>query len=139
MKAGAVGGIEAIMQAINKHIDNADVCYAGYGALCIMTANGKNNWLNTGQQNMKWKWTAENRVKAGASGGIEAVVKAINIHINNIGVCEKGCRALCNMTANSKNNWIKQQQQMKMNSWERIKGRSSRRNWGCSEDYQQTH
>ena len=53
------------------------------------------------------KWTAENQVKAGAAGGIEAAVKAINTHINNAGVCEKGCGALINMTVNGKNNWIK--------------------------------
>ena len=40
-------------------------------------------------------------MKAGAVGGIEAVVKAINTHISNAGVCEKGCGALCNMTANN--------------------------------------
>ena len=40
------------------------------------------------------KWTAENQVKAGAAGGIDAVVKAINTHINNAGVCEHGCGAL---------------------------------------------
>ena len=49
------------------------------------------------------KWTAENKVKVGAAGGIEAVVKAINTHINNAGVCENGCGALLNMTINGKN------------------------------------
>ena len=38
-------------------------------------------------------------MKAGAAGGIEAVVKAINTHINNAGVCEKGCATLYNMVA----------------------------------------
>ena len=52
---------------------------------------------------MKMKWTAENRVKAGAAEGIDAAVKAINTHINNADVCEKGCSALCNMTVNGKN------------------------------------
>ena len=44
-------------------------------------------------------------MKAGAAGGIEAAVKAINTHINNAGVCEFGCGALFVMTAiNGKNN-----------------------------------
>ena len=43
-------------------------------------------------------------MKAGAAGGIEAVVKTINTHINNAGVCEWGCGALNNMTVNGKNN-----------------------------------
>ena len=47
------------------------------------------------------KWTAENQVKAGAAGGINVVVKAINTHINNADVCENGCGALCNMTFNN--------------------------------------
>ena len=47
------------------------------------------------------KWTAENKVKAVAAGGIEAVVKAIDTHINNSGVCYAGCSALGNMTANN--------------------------------------
>ena len=42
-------------------------------------------------------------MKAGAAGGIEAVVKAINTHINNAKVCENGCGALRNMAANGKN------------------------------------
>ena len=37
-------------------------------------------------------------MKAGKAGGVEAVVKAINIHIGNVDVCEKGCASLNNMT-----------------------------------------
>ena len=35
--------------------------------------------------------------KCGDEGAIEAVVKAISIHINNADVCEHGCGALRNM------------------------------------------
>ena len=41
MKAGAAGGIEAVVKAINTHIDNVDVCKLGCGALRNMTVNGK--------------------------------------------------------------------------------------------------
>ena len=42
MKAGATGGIDAVVKAINKHIDNAGVCYQGCGTLWSMTlSNGK--------------------------------------------------------------------------------------------------
>ena len=37
-------------------------------------------------------------MKAGTAGGIEAVVKAINTHIDNAGVCEYGCKALMSIT-----------------------------------------
>ena len=40
-------------------------------------------------------------MKAGTAGGIEAVVKAISTHIGNAGVCEWGCGALWNITANN--------------------------------------
>ena len=40
----------------------------------------------------------DNEIKAGAAGGIEAVVKAINTHISNASVCYQGCDALKNMT-----------------------------------------
>ena len=43
MKAGAVEGVEAVVKAINTHINNADVCAQGCGALRIMTVNGKSN------------------------------------------------------------------------------------------------
>ena len=47
----------------------------------------------------------ENQVRVGATGGIEAVVKAINTHIDNDDVCEFGCGALWNVTVNNgKNN-----------------------------------
>ena len=42
MKAGAAG-IEAAVKAINTHIENADVCFVGCGALMNMTINGKRN------------------------------------------------------------------------------------------------
>ena len=49
-------------------------------------------------------------MRAGAAGGIEAIVKAINKHINNADVCYQGCCALMNMTINNgKNTNIKQQ------------------------------
>ena len=43
MKAGATGGIETVVKAINTHIDNADVCKQGCGALLRMTENDSKN------------------------------------------------------------------------------------------------
>ena len=65
-------------------------------------------------------------MKAGAAGGIEAVVKAINTHIKNPSVCQQGCSALWSMTLNGNNSKsIKASQ--KMNSREPNESRSSRR------------
>ena len=41
MKAGEAGGIETVVKAINTHIDDADVCEQGCGALDYMALNGK--------------------------------------------------------------------------------------------------
>ena len=53
-------------------------------------------------------------MKAGAAGGIEAVVKAINTHIGNANVCEKGCGALRNMLYGNGKTLKKKQQNNKM-------------------------
>ena len=59
------------------------------------------------------KWTDENKVKAGAAGGIETVVKAINTHIKSSEMCEIGCAALWNITANNGKNNQKTQNKKK--------------------------
>ena len=41
MKAGAGGGIEVVVKVINAHINNADICEWGCGALKNMTINGE--------------------------------------------------------------------------------------------------
>ena len=43
-KAGTIGTIEAIVKALNKHTDNAEVCNSGCGALwVIIEENSKKN------------------------------------------------------------------------------------------------
>ena len=44
---------------------------------------------------------ADNRVTAGKCGAIEAVVSAMKTHSDNADVCENGCYALNNITANN--------------------------------------
>ena len=46
-------------------------------------------------------------MKAGTAGGVEAVVKAIDTHINNASVCKNGCGALWNMTTDSSKSIVK--------------------------------
>ena len=41
-------------------------------------------------------------MKAVAVAGIETIVRVINIHINNAGVCKWGCRTLMNIPDNGK-------------------------------------
>ena len=40
------------------------------------------------------KCVAKNKVRAGLAGGVEAIIKTINAHINKIDVCKAGCGAL---------------------------------------------
>ena len=49
---------------------------------------------------MKWfphkTTTADNKAKAGECGAIEVILEAMKTHMNNAGVCEKGCGTLWN-------------------------------------------
>ena len=45
-------------------------------------------------------FTADNKVNAGRAGAIDVIVSAMRTHSNNAGVCEAGCGALKNITAN---------------------------------------
>ena len=116
MKAGAAGGIEAVVKAISTHISNAGVYISGCGALLSMTINNGKNKKQQMKQ-MKIKWTAENQMKVREIGGIEAVVKAINTHIDNHKVCHAGCSALkCLTDDNGKSTEKVKQNENKMNS-----------------------
>ena len=59
MKAGTAGGVEAVVKAISTHIENADLCEFGCGALWNMTVNnGKKNtgkWLQQTKQSEQMK------------------------------------------------------------------------------------
>ena len=45
-------------------------------------------------------FTDDNQVKAGGAGAIDVIVSAMKTHSDNAGVCEQGCGALWNITAN---------------------------------------
>lgn len=52
---------------------------------------------------MRYRYILEdNQRKAGEAGAIEAILDAMEIHINNAKVCEYGCEALWNITLNGK-------------------------------------
>ena len=46
-------------------------------------------------------------MKAGRAGGVEAVVKVINAHINNVDMCYVGCTVLRNMIVDNGKTLIK--------------------------------
>ena len=97
MKVGVAGGIEAVVKAISTHVTNAGVREKGCGALKDMSANNSISTDKSKQKQTnkcKMKRTVENRVKAGVAGEVEAVVKVINTHMNNICMCKQGCRVL---------------------------------------------
>ena len=45
---------------------------------------------------------ADNKVVAGKAGVIEAIVKIMNIHINDVDVCKNCCGVIMNITGNCK-------------------------------------
>ena len=53
-------------------------------------------------------------MKAGAAGVIEAAMKVMSSHINNVVLCEYVCDILWNLTFNNGKHTDKVQQQMKM-------------------------
>ena len=84
-------------------MDNSDSCKKGCNTLWDLTDNNRKSV----SLEVKKQITVENKVKAGAAGGIEAVVKAINTHIDNSDVCEKGCGALWNMVVFNGNSFVR--------------------------------
>ena len=44
--------------------------------------------------------TDENIITTGKARGIDVVSKSVNRHINNINICESGCKVLLNMAIN---------------------------------------
>ena len=96
------GGIETIVKAISTHVGNPNVCRNGCNALkCMIENNGKDGIKILEKAQQKLIWTDENKVKAVSAGGVEAVVKAINIHISYADVCKLGCDILKDMTENN--------------------------------------
>ena len=55
-------------------------------------------------------------MKASSVGGVETVVKAIDTHSDDVGVCENGCGALWNMVGNGKNTDKQQNKTTKVNN-----------------------
>ena len=96
---GAAGGIDVVIKAINKYIHYPLLCKQGCSALCDATTTiGKP--FNTKDRKI---FLDINRVIAGTTGGIDAIIRALNTHINDSDVCENGCGALWNVVlGNSK-------------------------------------
>ena len=88
---------------MSTHIDNANVCENGCGALMNITFNnGKLGTINKIPHLFLLEYPADNQIKAGEAGAIEAIVNAMNEHIKNGAVCENGCGALMSITINGK-------------------------------------
>ena len=82
------------MNAINAHIDNANILKLCCGSLCVMVSE-YGIFFNLKQFNKVL--TAEGKMKAATAGGIEVVIKAISRHINDAYLCCIMCRAFFGM------------------------------------------
>lgn len=100
VKAGRAGGIKIVVETLNAHISNADVCEWACAALYGMAYNnGKKRWpLRIISRQLT---VAENKVNTGSAGGIGAVVKVMKTHVTNLDVYKWGCDVLWNMTSNN--------------------------------------
>ena len=79
-----------------------DVGHSSTSQIMVNTVITHRTGMDVCLMDFTHKYTSEdNRVTAGKCGAIEAVVSAMKTHLNNAGVCEKGCGALINITANN--------------------------------------
>lgn len=97
MKAGQCEAISTIVNAMKAHINDVNVCKQGCSALCSITLKSRSIIIN--EFKMK-KLLADNQAKAGQCEAISTIVNVIKANINNVGLCELGCRALFNITNN---------------------------------------
>lgn len=85
-KAGRIGVVEAVIDAMNQHPRHAGVQERGCSALRNICGS------------------FDNQVKVASVGGIQAVTNAIKNHSSHVGICERGCAALGNLTFKNPDN-----------------------------------
>ena len=74
-----------------------DVEHSGISQLLIVNRNIHKNTIYS-----LYKQPDDNRVIAGHAGVIDAIVKAMNTHINNTEICENSCAVLMDFINNGK-------------------------------------
>ena len=102
--AGKSDIINVIIKAMGIHINSPGVCEYGCVALSNIASDGnlkKRSQFGNSFHNL-FVFLDKNEIKAGKAGAIEVVIKAIGTHTSNKRICEKGCRALSNLTSNGK-------------------------------------
>ena len=95
-----MGAIEVILSVMKTHANNTSVCEYGCGTLWNITFNGTRHKHNTHEKQNNQEITADNKVKAGEVGAIEAILYVMKTHSTDAVICEKGCRILNNITFN---------------------------------------
>ena len=83
VKIAEAGGIQAIVEGMDKHKEHAGVQEHGCWALQNLADN------------------AENQVKIAEAGGIQAIVEGMEKHKENEDVQHYGCGALVNLATNN--------------------------------------
>lgn len=97
VKVVSSGGIETAVRIINIYLDDRDICEDALKLFLVITPSyTKNDGAN--------KIIVEHQVKAGKEGGIETIVKVMNVHVDCPLICEWGCRTLLNMITNNGKN-----------------------------------
>ena len=94
MRAGTAGGIEAVLKAIDAHMDRVDLCRQGCAVLYSLTINNCKNNMIVVVANLKVDKNiinVEERV-------IETLMRVINTHVDNVEMCSYGCWILANIS-----------------------------------------
>ena len=77
MKAGAARGIEAVVKAINTHISNIGVCYAGCGIFCYLT-----------------KGKASFQKEVCEKGGLDTLLRVLRLYTINMSLLSLCCTVI---------------------------------------------
>ena len=113
-RAAAAGGVEAVVEALkwlklhDGDLEEDVACFC-FGALMTFCFNGEHHQLEVeaGGVITPIPYCAaaeENRRRAGAAGGIEAVVGLLQLHRNDEEIQENGCGCLENLTYDHEEN-----------------------------------
>lgn len=89
-----VGALETIIDAIDTHNRDADICTECFKTLYFLTSRTKCEETKKAIDLM-----AENIKKVVETGTLESAIKTMNEHIQDMRICEWGCKILTNIAS----------------------------------------
>ena len=104
-RAGEAGAIEAVVNAINNHPNNIKLCKNGCYALYNLLSKGNKHKNYQCIAQTKSHHIGYNNVRAGETGVIRALLKAIDKHTKDVNLCKNGGNAIYFVIENGTKNY----------------------------------